>query len=95
MGVLAAFVALYAKYMVVKVLTVLGFSYLTYVGIDALHAGLESAIIGQYNALQPDIYAMLTLAGVDVFIKTIITGYAMFWQIKAVNGALKALKLTG
>ena len=80
-------------FMLVQLLAGLGVGYLTMQGLDSLVPDLQTALMGYLGDLPNDVLAVLNLAGLTDAINMIISAYAAFITIKAVNGTLTKVRM--
>lgn len=64
--------------LVQKVLVGLGFGTVTYIGVAALFASLQSTLVGNYNTLPTQIAALFYLAGFNISLGMVLSAWAMF-----------------
>lgn len=96
LAVLGTAISFLSGFFVVRALGSMGLGIVAYIGIQGLYHFFESEMLSAYNGLPPAMYAIATMAGLDVAIKILLWAVATSWSIATVGaGATALLKFTG
>lgn len=93
---IAKFLALVVSGLVFRALAALGFSYITYTGLNSVVGTIKSYVVGLFGSVPPDVVQILGLAKIDVAVNIMISAVIARLALAGmdrVSGSITALAL--
>jgi succinate dehydrogenase hydrophobic anchor subunit len=91
---LVTWIAMAIPGIVVRVLAVLGISFVTFSGLDVATSQLDTFFATQLGQFPSDMLAILNLAGVGTGLNMLLAGVSAFFTVKAAVGAFSMFRPT-
>lgn len=88
-------VSILIRYIIVKIMLLVGLAFISYIGIDTLVDNFEVQIMSNYSAMPSIIWQVATLTGLDVAITIMLSALVLVLQIKLLKAGTKMLVRIG
>ena len=75
----------------IKIIGLIGLTFVTYQGVDLGVSQLQSIIISYFNDMPSDVIQLLGLSGVDQFITLILSAWIASFTVRGISGSLRKM----